>query len=77
MVSKQHHMKSTKEKPAPLPAKTCYSHLGGQLGSLLMEAFIDKGWIARQDSGDKHFTITAEGERGFRRLGVDLSRLRP
>lgn len=44
------------------PAKTCYSHLGGKLGTLLLENFIEKGWIAKDNSADKHYHITELGE---------------
>lgn len=64
-----------KEKNMHLPAKTCYTHLGGKLGMLLMEAFIEKGWIAREKEKDKHFFITEKGEQGFRKLGIDLDEL--
>lgn len=58
-----------------MAAKTCYSHLGGKLGMLLMEAFIEKGWIAKEKASDKHFFITDEGKKGLRRLGIDISLL--
>lgn len=64
-----------KQKMSPLPAKTCYTHLGGKLGMLLMEAFIDKGWIAKEKAGDKRYSITEEGEKGFSRLGIDLAQI--
>jgi len=65
-----------KKSDAIKPAKTCYTHLGGKLGTLLMEAFVDKGWIAKQDPGDKHYYITAKGEKEFTRLGIDLSQIK-
>jgi hypothetical protein len=68
--------KRTDMKSAKKPAKTCYSHLGGKLGTLLMEAFIDKGWIAKQDPKDKHFYITDKGEKGLARLGLDMTQIR-
>ena len=55
------------------PAKTCYSHLGGKLGSLLLEQFIAKQWIAKAQPGDKQYYITPLGEAAFAKLGVDLS----
>lgn len=58
------------------PAKTCYSHIGGKLGSLLLETFADKGWIAKSAPGDKHFYITDLGEKEFSKLGVDISGIR-
>lgn len=55
------------------PAKTCYSHLGGKLGTLLLEQFIEKGWIAKEKASDKNYYITPTGEKEFAKLGVDLS----
>ncbi|WP_114788843.1 hypothetical protein U0035_04440 [Niabella yanshanensis] len=57
------------------PAKSCYNHIGGKLGELLMEQFVVKGWIAKEVPADKHFYITEKGEREFARLGIDLSQI--
>lgn len=59
------------------PAKTCFSHIGGKLGTLLMEAFEEKGWIAKANVQDKHFYITPKGEKGFAQLGIDISQIVP
>lgn len=58
------------------PAKTCFSHIGGKLGMLLMEQFIEKGWIVKENSNAKHFYITEIGEREFAKLGVDISQIK-
>ena len=58
------------------PAKICYSHLGGKLGTLLLEQFIEKQWIAKTQPGDKQYYITLLGEREFAKLGVDLSKIK-
>lgn len=57
----------------PKPAKFCYEHIGGKLGELLAVAFIEKGWIARDNPGNKHFYITPTGEQALTKMGVDLS----
>lgn len=62
---------------APRPAKTCFSHIGGKLGTLLMIAFEEKGWIAKHMPADKHFYITAKGEQEFTKLGIDISQIKP
>jgi len=59
------------------PAKTCFGHIGGKLGILLMAAFEEKGWIAKQTPADKHFYITEKGEKEFAKLGIDLSQIKP
>lgn len=59
--------------PKTKPAKTCYSHLGGTLGNLLLEQFIAKEWIAKYSKADKHYYITPKGEKEFTKLGIDLS----
>lgn len=60
-------------QPNYKPAKTCYSHLGGKLGSLLLEQFIEKQWIAKAEPVDKQYYITPLGEKEFAKLGIDLS----
>lgn len=60
-----------------LPAKACYTHIGGKLGMLLMEAFIDKAWIAQSETESKHFYITPKGAKEFGRMGIDLSQIKP
>lgn len=57
-------------------AKLCYEHLGGKLGELLLQSFIAKGWLMRDELGKKDFYITEEGVKGFNELGVDLSQLK-
>ncbi|WP_281309992.1 ArsR family transcriptional regulator [Flavobacterium flavigenum] len=64
-------MKQTKKKPA----KTCYNHIGGKLGTLLFDQFISKGWIEKEKFSDKHFFITEKGEKEFTKLGIDLSQI--
>lgn len=58
------------------PAKKCYEHIGGKLGELLIESFIDKKWIAKKDPSEKHFHITKLGEKEFEKLGLDLSKIK-
>ena len=54
------------------PEKTCYNHIGGKLGTLLMEEFIKKEWITKSRATDKQFYITPLGEKEFAKLGIDL-----
>jgi hypothetical protein len=61
-----------KDQTDKKPAKTCYNHLGGKLGSMLLEQFILKGWVAKEKSTDKNYFITEKGEKEFAKLGVDL-----
>ena len=58
------------------PAKMCYEHIGGKLGQLLAETFVDKGWIAKNKSSDKHFYITELGQKEFEKLGIDTSKIK-
>lgn len=57
------------------PAKLCYEHIGGKLGSLLLEHFITNGWLAKEDVKDKNFYITEKGTQEFSRMGIDLSQI--
>jgi hypothetical protein len=65
------------KKDTRIPAKICYSHLGGKLGNILLESFLDKGWIAREQEGEKHYFLTPKGVKEFTKMGVDLSQIKP
>lgn len=58
------------------PAKTCYEHIGGKLGQLLLEQFVEKGWIAKGNPADRHYYITEKGQEEFTKLGLDLSQIK-
>lgn len=58
------------------PAKTCYEHIGGKLGQLLLEQFVEKGWIAKENSADRHYYITEKGQEEFTKMGLDLSQIK-
>ena len=68
-------MKKTNKEENLKPAKTCFGHIGGKLGILLMENFADKGWIAKMHITDKHFYITEKGQEELTKLGLDLSQI--
>ena len=65
-----------KESVKIKPAKMCYSHIGGKLGQLLVETFVEKGWITKKDPADKHYYITEIGLKEFGKLGVDISEIK-
>lgn len=64
-----------KKESAKRNAKTCYEHLGGKLGALILEQFVKKGWLAKEKDTDKNYFITDLGEVEFEKLGVDLEKL--
>lgn len=56
-----------------IPVKPCYSHIGGRLGNLLMEQFIENGWIKKSVINERMFIVTVKGKKAFKEMGVDLS----
>ncbi|HVI46563.1 MAG TPA: hypothetical protein VM802_16925 [Chitinophaga sp.] len=65
------------EKDIKKPVKFCYSHIGGKLGQLLTDNFIEKGWIARDPDSEKHYYLTEAGEKGLKKMGIDTSAIKP
>ena len=63
-------MKKSNDKK---PVKTCYEHIGGKLGQLLLVQFVEKGWITKDNPMDRHYYITEKGQKEFTKLGIDLS----
>lgn len=64
-----------KENVQRKTAKTCYEHLGGKLGELLMEHFVLKGWLVKQNSSNKNYFVSDKGVEGFSKIGIDLSKI--
>jgi len=58
------------------PAKLCYTHLGGKLGTLLLDKFVENNWLAKEKPTDKHFYITEKGHKEFTKLGIDVSQIK-
>jgi DNA-binding transcriptional ArsR family regulator len=54
-------------------ARVCYDHLAGDAGVRLLAGLAERGWVRL--SGDA-IAVTAAGEEGLRRFGIDLAALR-
>jgi DNA-binding transcriptional ArsR family regulator len=46
-------------------------HVGGVLGTLLLDSFVDRGWLARKPE-TRALRVTDRGRRGFQELGVPV-----
>jgi len=53
-------------------ARTCYDHLAGQLGVMVTNALLDKGYIV-QDEGN--YTVTEVGQAWFSMIDIDVPAL--
>jgi DNA-binding transcriptional ArsR family regulator len=63
----------SREDEAQRLARICYDHVAGRLGVAILDGLLAASWLVADDSG---LTVTAHGERGLRRLGVDLGSVR-
>ncbi|WP_164670882.1 transcriptional regulator [Virgibacillus doumboii] len=66
-------LKQNPRKKAVGYARTCYSHLAGELGIKLADALVEQGIIGK---GDKGFYVTDKGEIHFRNMQIDVQNLR-
>jgi len=58
--------------PALRHARSCYSHLAGELGVVLFNSLARRRWIELADDG---VGVTATGRRAFTEFGIDLPAL--
>ena len=70
-----------KKSSEPMIAKSCFGHLGGNLGGLLFKRMIELKWfkpiegkINRYDIAEQ-YEITKKGHLELSNLGIDLSKL--
>jgi len=54
-------------------ARTCYDHMAGSVAVKLHDHFATQGWLAEASEG---YELSAEGEKQFEQLGLDLPALR-
>jgi len=54
-------------------ARTCYDHMAGSVAVKLHDHFASRGWLAQAGEG---YELSAEGERQFTQLGLDVPAMR-
>ncbi len=55
-------------------ARTCYDHLAGVAGVRLLDALLERGWLATEDGPRPRYHLTPSGDAALRARGVDLNR---
>ncbi len=43
---------------------------------MLLEKFVENGWLTKDNQSDKHFYITEKGNVEFGKLGIDISQIK-
>lgn len=57
-------------------ARTCYDHLAGVAGVRLLDALLERGWLAAEDGDRPRYCLTPEGEAALHARGVRLDEAR-
>ena len=50
--------------------RKCYDHLGGSLGAMLFELYLQNGWIVLEEGKSTVYAITPRGIDAFRQMGL-------
>lgn len=54
-----------------LLGKKCYDHLGGKLGTALLELYLSKGWVTGSEEGKgTTYRLTQKGAAAFAQMGL-------
>jgi len=54
-------------------ARSCYGHLAGELGVLLCQSFVQRGWVSTGEGDGHDYPLTPAGIEGLRQLGVSAA----
>ena len=65
-------LRSSPREPALRKARVCYDHLAGDLGVLVFDGLLGRGWIARVED---RLALMDTGRAAFEVLGIDLAAL--
>jgi DNA-binding transcriptional ArsR family regulator len=65
-------LRNSPREPAMRKARVCYDHLAGELGVFVYETLASNGALAASADG---LTLTAEGQKVFGQLGIDVNAL--
>lgn len=56
----------------PMTGRKCYDHLGGRLGSALLDFYLKQGWIVLDEGKSTVYVITETGRAAFGNMGLVL-----
>ena len=57
----------------PITGKKCYDHMGGKLGAVLLQFYLEKGWLEAEEAGKSTmYKITEAGRAAFAEMGLEL-----
>lgn len=52
-----------------MKGRKCYDHLGGKLGTELLEFYLSQGWIELDEGKSTVYVITEKGYDEFKKIG--------
>lgn len=55
-----------------IKGRKCYDHLGGKLGNLVFEKFIELEWIKPEEGKSTVYEITEKGSQELAKIGIKL-----
>ena len=76
VLAGQSHPKFVPNTPTGLrAARTCYDHIAGSLGVLLLDRFRTLGWVSTA-AANNECVLTIAGTKAFAALGIDINATR-
>jgi predicted transcriptional regulator len=60
------------EKNKEIKGRKCYDHLGGKLGTVLLENLLENNWIKLEENKTTVYIVTEKGKKEFKKMGIEL-----
>ncbi|MDR2021166.1 MAG: hypothetical protein LBQ14_10440 [Treponema sp.] len=60
------------EKNKEIKGRKCYDHLGGKLGSILLNSLLENNWIELGRNKITIYIVTEKGKKEFKKIGIEL-----
>jgi predicted transcriptional regulator len=60
------------EKSKEIKGRKCYDHLGGKLGTILLNTLLENNWIVLEEDKTTVYIVTEKGKKEFKKMGIEI-----
>jgi hypothetical protein len=60
------------EKSKEIKGRKCYDHLGGKLGTILLNTLLENNWIELEEDKKTVYIVIEKEKKEFKKMGIEI-----